>query len=264
MKAEGVLITGTTSGLGLALLAHHATREKNVIAVNRRPVPELAARYPSVRFEQVDVRSEADVAALLTRLVEGQVLPRVFFLNAGINRIDNDTDFDLGAFRDVIDTNLYGVLNFVGPLTRLPRGAEPLHVVAVSSLASYVGNPYGLGYHTSKRALTACFDVWSRMYEGTDLVFQQVMLGPVRTPMFTMTARLPPWMGRVREAFTADLEGTVRALARFAETRRRKLFHPWSAALLFLGLWCAQRLVPGLFRGRTSLGGVARRPRGGP
>ena len=35
------------------------------------------------------------------------------------------------------------------------------------------GNPYALGYSTSKRALSACFEVWARMYAGTDLVFQQ-------------------------------------------------------------------------------------------
>ena len=29
----------------------------------------------------------------------------------------------------------------------------------------------------------ACFDVWADMYAGTDLVFKQVILGPVRTAM---------------------------------------------------------------------------------
>ena len=45
-------------------------------------------------------------------------------------------------------------------------------------MVNYAGNPYGLGYYISKKALTACFDVWSGMYARTDLVFKQVaMLG---------------------------------------------------------------------------------------
>ena len=55
------------------------------------------------------------------------------------------------------------------------------------------------GTHTSKKALTACFDVWSGMYAGTDLVFKQVMLGPVHTAIYTMDDKLPGWMVRLKE-----------------------------------------------------------------
>jgi NAD(P)-dependent dehydrogenase (short-subunit alcohol dehydrogenase family) len=254
-----VLVTGTTSGLGRALLDHYASSGARVIAVNRRRVPELESERPSVRFECVDVRSTGDVARLLERLAADGELPDVFLLSAGINRVDNDESFELGAYRDVVDTNLYGVLNFVQPLLRLPAGPAPRHVVAVSSMAAYVGNPYGLGYHTSKRALTACFDAWSHMYAGTDLVFQQVMLGPVRTAIYTMGERFPRWMVRVRDAFSTSLAGAARAVARFAQTRKRKLFHPWRAVPLYLGMWLLRAVVPGFFRGRKTLSGAPRR-----
>ena len=169
---NSVLITGTTSGVGRVLLEHYAKPGVKVIAVNRRRVAELESRYPSVRFECVDVRCAQDVADLVRGLAASGQLPEVFILNAGINRVDNDESFDLSLFREVIDTNLYGVLNFVGPLTQISVGRMERHVVAISSMASYAGNPYGLGYTMSKKALTACFEVWSKMYAGTDLVFQ--------------------------------------------------------------------------------------------
>ncbi|HEX6273890.1 MAG TPA: SDR family oxidoreductase [Polyangiaceae bacterium] len=259
MTAESVLITGTTSGIGRALLDHYVRSGADVVAVNRRRVPELESEYPPVRFEHVDVRSAKDVESLVRRLADAGKVPELFILNAGINRIDNDAAFELDAYRDVVDTNLYGVLHFVRPLTELPPNERPRHVVAVSSMASYVGNPYGLGYHTSKRALTACFDTWSRMYEGTDLVFQQVMLGPVRTPIYTMAKQLPPWMGRVKDAFSGSLEGTVQAIARFARTRKRKLFYPHRAVPLYFGVWLCRALAPGFFRGRKTLAGDDRR-----
>lgn len=256
MRAKSVLITGTTSGIGRALLEHYAASGARVIAVNRRRDPELEARHPSVRFECIDVRFAKDVARLVGSLAEP---PEVFILNAGINLVDNDAAFELDAYKTVLDTNLYGVLNFIQPLTRLPVGRIPRHLVAISSLSSYVGNPYGLGYHTSKRALTACFQVWSSMYAGTDLIFQSVMLGPVRTTMYTMADKFPAWMGWIKDAFSASLEGTVRAIASFATTRRQRLFYPWQAVPLYLGMWLCQRLVPGLFRGRKTLDGRARR-----
>ncbi len=259
MTAERVLITGTTSGIGRALLEHYVRCGATVVSVNRRHVPELESRYPSVRFECVDVRAADEVAKLVRSLADARELPDVFILNAGINGIDNDASFRLSVYRTVLDTNLYGVLHFVEPLTRLPPGAPPRHVVAISSMASYVGNPYGLGYHTSKRALSACFDVWSKMYAGTDLVFQQVMLGPVRTEIYTMTDKFPRWMGWLKHVFSGSLEGTARAVARFARTRRRKLFHPFRAVPLYLGMGSLRWLVPGFFQGRATLEGKARR-----
>jgi NAD(P)-dependent dehydrogenase (short-subunit alcohol dehydrogenase family) len=254
-----VLITGTTSGVGRALLEHYVRGGTQVIAVNRRRVAGLEAQFPSVRFECVDVRDAAAVDTLVRGLAADDRLPDVFILNAGINRVDNDEAFELAPFREVMDTNLYGVLSFVGPLSRLP-GRVPCHVVAISSLATCAGNPYALGYSTSKRALTLCFEVWARMYVGTDLVFQQVLLGPVPTAIYTMVDRLPAWMVRIRQRFSASLDGTARAIARFASTRKPKLIYPLRALPLFLALGLAQRVIPGFFQGRTTLDGKARRP----
>jgi NAD(P)-dependent dehydrogenase (short-subunit alcohol dehydrogenase family) len=259
MKIESVLITGTTSGVGRALLEHYARSGAKVVSVNRRRVPALESQYPLVRFECVDVRSAEQVARLVGRLADSEQLPEVFILNAGINRVDNDESFQLSSYREVIDTNLYGVLNFIEPLTLLAPGRVPRHVIAISSMANYVANPYGLGYHASKRALTTCFDVWSRMYSGTDLVFQQVMLGPVPTAIYTMADELPTWMASIRNLFSASLDGTVRAVSRFALTRRKRLFYPRQAVPLYLGMWLCQSLVPGVLQGRRTLDGRVRR-----
>lgn len=259
-EVESVLVTGTTSGVGGALLELYSRRGARIISVNRRRVPELERRYPRVRFECVDVRAAEEVEELLRGLAESGALPELFILNAGINRTDNDESFAVSSYRSVMETNLYGVLNFVQPLTRLAAGRSPRHVVAISSMVNYAGNPYALGYLTSKQALTTCFEVLSRMYAGTDLVFQRVMLGPVTgTAMFTMHERLPSWMVWLKSAFSGSLEGTARAISAFASTRRRRLFHPRRAVLLFLGLWACQAVVPGFFRGRKTLAGRARR-----
>jgi NAD(P)-dependent dehydrogenase (short-subunit alcohol dehydrogenase family) len=207
----------------------------------------------------VDVRSAEQVEQLVAKLAEAAELPDVFFFNAGINRVDNDESFQLASYKEVLDTNLYGVLNFVQPLTKLPRGEATRHLIAVSSMANYVGNPYGLGYATSKSALTDCFEAWSKMYSGTDLVFQLVMLGPVPTSIYTMADHLPSWMGRIRKVFSGSLDGTVRATTRFALTRNKKLFYPKRAVPLYLGMWLGRSLVPHVFQGRQTLAGQTRR-----
>ena len=259
MKVKSVLITGTTSGLGRGLLQHYAEQAVKVISVNRRRVAELEARYPSVRFECLDVRSAESVEKLVGDLAASGDLPDIFILNAGINRLDNDEAFDLPLYREVIDTNLYGALSFIAPLTRIPAAGGERHIVAISSMVNYAGNPYSLGYYTSKKALTACFDVWADMYAETDLVFKQVMLGPVQTAIYTMNDRLPGWIVRIRRLSSASLDDTVRAISRFALTRKRKLIYPWRALPAFGAMWLGRRLVPGFFQGRKTLDGRPRR-----
>ena len=151
-------------------------------------------------------------------------------------------------------------MSFVAPLTRLPATRPRRHIIAVSSLATYAGNPYALGYSTSKKAVTACFETWARMYAGTDLVFQQLMLGPVPTAIYTMSDHLPGWIVRIRRFFSGSLNGTVRAVARLARSRKRKLVYPWRALPLFLASRLGQRLVPALLPGRKTLAGKKRRP----
>jgi len=117
-------------------------------------------------------------------------------------------------------------------------------------MVAYAGNPHGLGYQTSKQALTACFDVWSNMYAGTDLVFKQVLLGPVPTAMYTMRDKLPGWMFRIKDLSSASLDDTVRAISDFATTRRKKLIHPWRAFAVFGAVRLTRALVPGFMQGR--------------
>jgi hypothetical protein len=97
------------------------------------------------------------------------------------------------------------------------------------------------------------------MYAGTDLVFQQVMLGPVVTAIYTMADKFPAWMVWIKNLFSASLDGTVRAVSRFALTRNRKLIYPLRAFPLYGAMRLGQVLVPGFFQGRKTLDRRTRR-----
>jgi len=74
-----------------------------------------------------------------------------------------------------------------------------------------------------------------------------------------MANKLPAWMVWIKNLFSASLDGTVRAISRFALTRKRKLFYPWPAFPLFVALGLGQCLIPGFFQGRKTLAGKSRR-----
>jgi hypothetical protein len=77
-----------------------------------------------------------------------------------------------------------------------------------------------------------------------------------------MDDQFPAWVARIRDSFSGSLDGTVRAVSRFALTRNKKLYYPWQAVPLYLGMWLGQSLIPGFFQGRKTLKGGVRRGSG--
>ena len=199
VQVKSVLITGTTSGLGRGLLEHYVESEVKVISVNRRRVAELEARHPSVRFECVDVRSAQDVEVLVRGLAASGELPDVFILNAGINRLDNDETFDLPLYREVIETNLYGVLNFIGPLTQLPAVKVERHVVAISSMVSLrrkplrprISDQQAGSDNVLRRVVAACTP--GRTWSSSRSSWVRF-----RPRCITMDEKLPRWIVRIK------------------------------------------------------------------
>jgi NAD(P)-dependent dehydrogenase (short-subunit alcohol dehydrogenase family) len=85
--AQTVLITGANSGIGLEFAKQYAAKGWTVITTHRRPqdpqtLTDLAARYPKVRIEKLDVTSVEQVSALAARL-DGAPID-VLINNAGV------------------------------------------------------------------------------------------------------------------------------------------------------------------------------------
>ena len=122
--AETVLITGANQGIGLEFAKEYAARGWTVIATHRRTsTPEelakLAAQYPKVRIERMDVTDPAQIAALGAKL-KGVPID-ILLSNAGLVRTDpvnkpgGNTNqmfgtLDYKLLDDFIHTNVAGPL----------------------------------------------------------------------------------------------------------------------------------------------------------
>ena len=72
-RGETVLITGANAGIGLEFVRQYAARGSTVIATHRRDetpdtLAALAAEYPNVRVERMDVSVHAQINALAAKL----------------------------------------------------------------------------------------------------------------------------------------------------------------------------------------------------
>lgn len=250
MAGGHVLITGATSGIGLGLLGHyHARPGWEVTAVNRRTARDVEDRFPHAEFHHFDVRNRDAVRAYFAEAAATGRLPSVLLLSAGINRVDAPAgQLALDVFREVMEVNLLGAMNFVEAALPHYRGRRAV-VVGVSSTSNMFPNPNCLGYYASKLTLHRVFKLLDRAHRGHGIRFKTMVLGPIATNIFvggTLGSRL---QATVRDLIMVTVDKAVPTLAAFVESGRRVLYYP----LPICGLYCALRLanavVPGFYKG---------------
>jgi len=148
MIAKNILITGATSGIGLALFEQYTAQGDNVIACgrNQEKLHAIATRaFQTYSFDMTQPQQIASAAEDVNAL-------DILILNAGDCRyIDDAKNFDGELFASVINTNLVAL----GALLQyfLPKVKKGGQVVFVSSSATILPFPRSEAYGASKAGI---------------------------------------------------------------------------------------------------------------
>ena len=200
------------------------------VGLYARRASELARIAASLPRDRVatyagDVRDAASVAAAAQAFIARFGTPDVVVANAGVSR-GTVTDYadDLATFRDVLDTNVIGLVNTFQPFVAPMRAARHGTLVGVASVAGFRGLPGSGAYSASKAAAIAYLESLRVELRGSGVSVVTVCPGYVDTPMTTGNPYPMPFLMRPDVA----ARSIVRAVA------RRKRFHvlPWPMALL--------------------------------
>jgi len=158
MKDKVVIITGSSSGIGLATAIYFAKKGAKVMLAARSidilqsVADDLNASGYSVAACKTDVTIEDDCRNLIEKTLEkfGQI--DVLINNAGISMRALFKDVDTRVLRRLFDVNFWGAVyctKYALPHLVKSHGS----VVGVSSVAGFIGLPGRTGYSASKYAL---------------------------------------------------------------------------------------------------------------
>ena len=163
LSQQTVLITGASSGIGLACAEAFAAAGARLLICARRAdrIEELATRLQNEFTAQVhgfalDVRDRAATETALTSLpAEWQAID-ILVNNAGLSR--GLEPLQQGSYQDwdeMLDTNVKGLLNVSRTLlpAMIERGAG--QVINIGSIAGHEVYPGGAVYCASKHAVDA-------------------------------------------------------------------------------------------------------------
>ena len=238
-----VLITGASSGIGLALARHYLERGAVVAALARRRelLDGLAAEFPGkVYVYALDVRDEAALQHAANDFIERVGLPDAVIANAGVST-GTLTEYaeDNDAFRQVMDINVLGMMQTFQPFIAELRKAGHGTLVGIASVAGFRGLPGASAYSASKAAAISYLESLRVELHGTGVKVVTICPGYIRTPM---TAQNPYPM-----PFMLDVDVAARSMVQAIDRQRAYVVIPWQMALVgrvlkLLPRWLYDRL----------------------
>ncbi|HSP99347.1 MAG TPA: SDR family oxidoreductase [Candidatus Dormibacteraeota bacterium] len=221
-----VLITGTSSGIGLVSAVEMARRGWTVIASMRDPgrgerLREAAARAgvaDRVAIEALDVTDAAALPDALARVLAraGGRLDAVVH-NAGIATAGAFEDLPEAELRRVMETNFFAVLALTRALLPTFRAQRRGRIVVVSSNSAFAGEPANSIYVASKWAIEGWAE--SLAYEVERFGIELVLIepGPYRTEIWQSSPRIlpegsayTPWLRQLEVAIDTKVMASAR------------------------------------------------------
>jgi len=254
------LITGCSSGIGLATAVHFALAGETVVAGVRRPGGDgelrrrCAAEGVEVEVVGLDVDREESVREAVGRVVAGHGGLDVLVNNAGVGlrgAVEDSGDADV---RRVFETNVFGPLRLVRATLPVMRGQGRGVVVNVSSLSGRVSNPFAGVYSATKFALEALSEALH--YEVSPFGIRVAVVEPGRAATAFAGNRLVAGAGD--SPYAERLAGWERAMDRLPG-RDEGGGAPAVAAAIYEAATCADHPLRRLVGADAELVGALRR-----
>jgi len=184
MKFSGkrILITGGTSGLGLAG-AKRVIAEGGTVVVtglNDEHIGQAHQELPEGAIILKNNAAEPAAAVALAKAIEkhGAALDGVW-LNAGYARLNSIEAIDIKSFDDMMHVNVLGPMLQLASLKKfLRKGAS---IVVTSSIAAYDGNQATPLYGATKGAILSLVRSWASELAADSIRVNALVPGPIQT-----------------------------------------------------------------------------------
>jgi NAD(P)-dependent dehydrogenase (short-subunit alcohol dehydrogenase family) len=153
-----IVITGCSSGIGLAAAQAFADAGDTVVATVRDPnrsvaLSELGRRRGAIEIATLDVTKPATFATFLDDLGVRHGRLDVLINNAGVLPVGAFEDFDEQEFRLVMETNFFGPALLAQAALPIMRAQNGGHIIMMSSLSGIAAKAGDSIYAASKFAL---------------------------------------------------------------------------------------------------------------
>jgi 3-oxoacyl-[acyl-carrier protein] reductase len=207
LGGRAALVTGGARGIGRAIVLRLATQGADVAFSyrgNKTAADETAEAVQALGRRalpvQADVKEPASAEALVKATLEAFGKIDILVNNAGITRDDLIMRMSEEAWRDVLETNLFGAFHMTKAVTRPMLKARSGRIVNITSVSGQAGQMGQANYSSAKAGLIGLTKATARELASRSITVNAVAPGFVLTEltkdlpealMTEITARTP-------------------------------------------------------------------------
>lgn len=216
-KLPVALITGTNSGLGLALTVllsktHRVFAGMRSVSKADKLQEALKATgdASNVVVTELDVNSDESVNAAFAKILSDPADQLdLLICNAGYSVFGSVEMLSMQAIKEQFETNLFGVIRCQQAALPTMRKQKRGKIVAISSVGGVWGQPFNDVYCASKFALEGLFESQAALFRTMGIWCTNVQPGAIKTA-FVSNAKMPD-MSKMPEEYKAPLASTFAA-----------------------------------------------------
>jgi len=194
-----VLVTGASSGIGLATAQYLAGKGYQVFGTTRSLekrtalVADVKAQYGDrLKFIAMDVTQDASVKKAVDAVLAQAGTIDILVNNAGFGVYGSIEDMPMDLAVKQFDTNVFGALRVIKAVLPSMRERRAGQIVILSSIGGVVAIPYQSHYSASKYALEAFTEGLRQEVRGFGIKVSAVRPGDIRTQFNDETTRCQP------------------------------------------------------------------------
>jgi len=210
------LVTGTSTGIGLATAVTLARGGHTVIATMRNLASAgelqklVAAEKLPVTLAALNVDDDASVDSALGKVLAEHGRLDVLVNNAGVGGGGSVEESSTARFREVMETNFFGALRCIKAVVPGMRERRQGCIVNVTSLSGRIALAPAAAYCASKFALEALSECLAQELKEFNVRVAIIEPGVIATPIFSKAKPIPegspyPQARRQRALFAKSL-----------------------------------------------------------
>lgn len=189
MENRVALVTGAGSGIGQSIAKHLSEAGAKVLIVGRteKTLMETANLHENISYMVTDINHSENVAKVMAEVKEKYGKLDLLVNNAGLAPVTPLGNIDLKEYETTFTTNVKAVIDLTQTALSMLIESKG-NVINISSTAAEKPIANMSVYSASKAAMSALTHSWAKEQAKNAVRFNNVVVGPIETPIYDKTA----------------------------------------------------------------------------